>query len=189
MPLPRFPSVVTGRSLANLFPTKNMAAVADRLDPVVSRDGHDDHERARGLDRRRRLRRKFDVVAGIITDRRGAIQAEYAFMPCETKRGSSSGPCCCSALTRASRSRLRERRQGPADLEATRGFRAAISGLLAPFEALFCRRGDVESQLYRLTRFVPASPWGVRAKSIRRADHELPFGDYELVYPAGWKRR
>ena len=27
------------------------------------------------------------MVAGIITDRRGAIQAEYAFTPCEAKKG------------------------------------------------------------------------------------------------------
>ena len=35
----------------------------------------------------------------------------------------------------------------------------------------------------------PASPWGVRAKLVRHASRDLPFGDYELVYPAGWKKR
>lgn len=35
----------------------------------------------------------------------------------------------------------------------------------------------------------PDSPWGVGAKLVRRASREMSFGDYQLIYPANWKRR
>ena len=35
----------------------------------------------------------------------------------------------------------------------------------------------------------PDSPWGVGAKLVRLASREMSFGDYQLIYPANWKRR